>query len=305
MKSKVGQMPTLDLFFRKNPLMTRLLSITSQFAITVRRLLLDRLSDEKATERIDRRDFVSYLQEYEKSHPGALSDIDILGHIVANLVAGADSFSITMRSVIYYMLRAPGAVARLQQELDSARLSYPASWEATQGGKLPYLEAVIWETLRVQHPAGILSERVVGKSGLQLPDGRRLPPGTIVGMNSWTVQHSKIFGAETEKFKPERWLRGAGESEDYHSARVQRMHRASLTFGHGPRACIGRPIAMMQMHKVIATLFGLFDVSKGDSLSHCWSASRVDDSLNRWSWLIRPRNGKWLLGLRRDRRIWI
>ena len=266
-------MPTLDLLFRKNPLVTALSNITSQFAIAVRGLLHDRLLDEKAADHTDRRDFVSYLQEYQKIHPDRLSEVDIFGHIATNLLAGADSFAAALKSVIYYMLRTHGKVVRLQQELDSANLRYPASWASTQGAKLPYLEAVIWETLRIQHPAAIISERVVGESGLQLPDGRHLPPGTVVGTNTWNLQHSKIFGTEVEKFMPERWLQRASESEDQFRVRVQKMHRTGLAFGHGPRACIGRPIAMMQMYKVVATLFGLFDVSRG-SFSDCLSASR-------------------------------
>lgn len=51
-------------------------------------------------------------------------------------------------------------------------------------------------------------------TGLALPGGSVLPPGTIVGVNSRVVHYKKeIFGAEPEEFKPERWLRGQGEAE--------------------------------------------------------------------------------------------
>lgn len=257
-------MPALDIWLRKNPLITRVVKVTSQFAILVRRLLLDRLSDEKAPTVTDRRDFVSYLQDYQREHPGELSEMAIFGHIATNLVVGADSTSVAMRAVIYYALQNPETVTRLQQELDSMAMSYPVSWQSCQAQKLPYLDAVIKETLRLHPPPGILSERVVGDAGLQLPDGRQLPAGTIVGMNGWVLQHSReVYGPETEKFEPARWLRGDAEGADDYAARVQKMQRASLTFGFGPRACIGKPIAIMQLYKVLPTLFGLFDVSLG------------------------------------------
>lgn len=260
-------MPALDKFFRKNPLLTRVVRVTSQFAILVRRLLLDRLSDEEAPTLIDRRDFVSYLQEYQREHPGELSELAMFGHIATNLVVGADSTSIAMRAAIYYALKTPDTMTLLQQELDSVEMSYPVSWQSCQGQKLPYLDAVIKESLRLHPPPTILSERVVGEAGLQLPDGRQLPAGTIVGMNGWVLQHCReVYGPETEKFKPARWLRGEAEGADDYAARIQKMQRATLTFGFGPRACIGKPIAMMQLYKVLPTLFGLFDVSLGPFL---------------------------------------
>ena len=83
-------------------------------------------------------------------------------------------------------------------------------------------------------------------------------------MNGWNIQRlPEVFGSDAAVFNPGRWLQGPDGADEDTAAfqeRIQRMKRADFTFGHDPRGCIGKPIAMMVMYKLIPTLFGLFDV---------------------------------------------
>jgi len=97
--------------------------------------------------------------------------------------------------------------------------------------KLPYLDAVSKEILRVRGPVPQLGRRARVESEI---GGQRIPEGTSIRVNIWSINKTKHFwGEDAREFKPERWLEdkvngGASESLAY------------LTFGHGPRGCIGR-----------------------------------------------------------------
>lgn len=115
-------------------------------------------------------------------------------------------------------------------------------------------------------PVGNILERIVPQDGpgLTLPDGRVLPPGTIVGMNQWVLTRNRdVFGDDVDSFRPERWLRDTdnGETAEQYEARLARMREADFSFGGGNRVCTGRHLAMCELLKVTATLFSRYNVS--------------------------------------------
>lgn len=112
------------------------------------------------------------------------------------------------------------------------------------------------------HPVvGTLLERVVPSTGLTLSNGVMLPPGTIVGMNPWVVHYREdIFGERPNDFIPERWLRGEAETESAFESRIRKMKDADMSFGNGNRQCLGRPLALVELYKVTATLFARYKV---------------------------------------------
>jgi len=176
------------------------------------------------------------------------------------VLAGADTTAIGIKAILYYVLQSPSVLAKLQAELDAANLPYPAPYEVAV--KLPYLEAVIKESLRIHPIIGHILERIVPATGLALADGTILPPGTIVGMQPWVVTRAKeVYGDDVETFRPERWLKGEGESEEAAEVRVKRMRDVDFTFGGGNRVCIGRNLATVELYKVTATLFSRYSVS--------------------------------------------
>jgi cytochrome P450 len=183
-----------------------------------------------------------------------------------------------MAGIFYFLLRHPQALARLETELLSGSLPSSSSKEPipyTQAQKLPYLHAVIRETMRLHPAVGMPLERYVPTSGLSLPDGSFVPGGTAVGMNPFIVNRTAPFGEAPGAFRPERWLLGEGESEDDFKARLGAMNDADLSFGAGSRMCAGRHIANVEMYKVVATLvtrycFELVEPEKEWTVSNGW-----------------------------------
>ena len=120
-------------------------------------------------------------------------------------------------------------------------------------------------------------ERYVPAPGLALPDGSHVPPGAAVGISPYVAgRNAACFGGDADAFRPERWLRAAGESEAAYGDRVRAARTvADLAFGGGSRVCIGRHLALMELYKMVATLVNRFEIELVDP-------AREWDVVGRW-----------------------
>ncbi|KAL8824325.1 MAG: hypothetical protein Q9191_005133 [Dirinaria sp. TL-2023a] len=261
----VAQMPWLDKVFRKNRLIDLLRKDPSNaLAVHAFKLLQSRLAASKTEQE---QDFVSYLLDYQQAHPDQLTPERVFSHTIVNAVVGADSTSVALRACIYFLCRHPHTLATLRNELDANNHinlpltpeSFPViTWSMAQN--LPYLDAVIKESLRLHPPGAIQSERIVPTEGLRVGDVD-IPPGTIVGMSGWLTQrHESIFGSDSNAFRPERWLPGKGETDSDWQTRTKAMNRAMIVFGHGPSACLGAGLARFEIYKCVPALVQAFDM---------------------------------------------
>lgn len=113
-----------------------------------------------------------------------------------------------LRAMFYYLLHNPSTLKRLMAEFDAAaeagNLDELAGFR--QAKDLPYFNACINEAGRMHPPLGLPMERVIPAEGANIC-GQRLEGGTVVGMSSWvTHHHEQTFGADCDKWRPERWL---------------------------------------------------------------------------------------------------
>jgi cytochrome P450 len=108
--------------------------------------------------------------------------------------------------------------------------------------RLPYLDGVIKETLRLYPPAYILGRTAIEPFGI---GAYFFPAGTTVLMSQWVVHRDKRFFSDPQVFRPERWLDGLAERLPAY---------AYFPFGGGPRRCIGQGFALMEAALVTAVL---------------------------------------------------
>ncbi|KAJ4341861.1 hypothetical protein N0V87_001526 [Didymella glomerata] len=200
----------------------------------------------------DRSDFLDKMLPMEQE--GKATRFHTRQAASQNIAAGSDTTAISLTSVLAHLTMYPNTLAALRRELDEATaagtLSDPATFQEAQ--KLPYLQAVIMEALRVHPAVAAPMTRVVGPQGLQIA-GQFFPPGTEVGVNAWVIHNNKsIFGPDAHVFRPERWLT---------SNRGERavLDRNFLAFGNGPRTCIGKNISLLEMSKVIPQIVRRYD----------------------------------------------
>lgn len=115
-------------------------------------------------------------------------------------------------------------------------------------------------------------ERVVPKDGLVLQheDGTHtyFPPGTILGINPWVFHRCPhVFGPDAERWNPSRWL---GEKEK----ETKSMEHSILSFGAGKRSCLGKNIALLELHKLVPALLLKFKIELANSRKE-WTVENV------------------------------
>ncbi|KAK7963890.1 cytochrome P450, partial [Apiospora saccharicola] len=272
----VGQMPFLDYWLDKNPV-HRIGPPSSGAAVNIAlQHLVDRYQGMDGSYHDPAQpDYLEKFIELKQSDPGTVDDSMIISYLMINLLAGADTTAITLRSVFYYIVRNHAVWSRLHKELDSIvkNKNNPVSWADARS--CPYLEAVIREAIRMLPGVAMNLERYVPQGGLAIPPtvtsntnysedhslNRFVPAGTIVGLNPYVVARNvSVYGDDADEFRPERWLQGKEEPEAAYKVRLAAMNAADLSFGAGSRGCIGKNLALLAAYKAVATLVVRYDV---------------------------------------------
>ena len=110
-------------------------------------------------------------------------------------------------AITYHLAKHQRVQLKLQQELDAALGDDDdavASFEAVK--RLPYLEAVIDEALRVHATSGIGLPRIVPAGGMTVC-GRFFPEGAVLSVPTYTIHRdTDVWGEDAEAFRPERWF---------------------------------------------------------------------------------------------------
>ncbi|KAH9989602.1 putative benzoate 4-monooxygenase cytochrome P450 [Xylariaceae sp. FL0662B] len=199
----------------------------------------DVINERCAPEAVQKKDMLgSFIKR-------GLSPTDVEMEISISLIAGSDTTATALRACLLAIISNPRVSSQLVQEIDNAivqgKISSPV--RESEAKALPYLQAVIKEGLRRFSPITQLRERVVPPCGDSF-DGKAIPGGTFVGINSWGIQLNPVFGDDPEIFRPERWLTNDQE-------KLQQMNQVyELIFGWGTTRCLGIPIALMNLNKI-------------------------------------------------------
>ncbi|KAI0429150.1 cytochrome P450 [Xylaria sp. FL1042] len=201
---------------------------------------------------LNRKDLLARLQEGRDEKGEPLGFEELTAEALTQLIAGSDTTSNSSCALLYYVARTPGVIKKLQEELDAAipdSITKVPDYESIRN--LPYLEAVINETLRIHSTSGIGLPRQIpeGSPGLHL-HGYYFPAGTVLSVPTYTMHHSReIWGQDADEFRPERWEKA-----------TPRQRNAFIPFSHGPRSCVGRNVAEMEMKMIAATWLRRYDV---------------------------------------------
>ncbi|KAK8024762.1 cytochrome P450 oxidoreductase [Apiospora arundinis] len=179
---------------------------------------------------------------------------DVATEVWAVIWAGSDTTATALSSIFYHLYKHPEKLAKLRSEIDLAladgRLTQPIRYSDAR--KLPYLHAVVLESMRLHPSLGYGLPREVPAEGAVLC-GTPIPGSVEVIMNSGAVQvDARAFGEDAKSWIPERWL-------DRDASAVKRMDRAMLQFGMGARVCIGRHISEIEMYKLLPIILTEFD----------------------------------------------
>ncbi|CAL8267515.1 unnamed protein product [Lota lota] len=190
---------------------------------------------------------------------------EIHASITELLVAGVDTTSNTMAWALYLLAANPEDQERLYQEVISVcpRGKLPTSDDFA---KMPYLKAVIRETLRL-YPVVPGNARLTAEKEIMV-GGYLFPKKTLFHLCHYAVSYDETVFPEPHAFRPSRWLR----TDNAHS----RNHPfGSVPFGFGIRACLGRRLAELEMYLLMSRLMQHFEVRPDPSGCTVKSVSRT------------------------------
>ncbi|KAF2473107.1 pisatin demethylase [Lindgomyces ingoldianus] len=197
-----------------------------------------------------------------------LTGDDLFQETFEQILAGSDTTAASLRIIMLYIMSHPRVYAKLQAEVDGAvkagiAPATPKIISDAEAQRLPYLGAVVREALRVHPPVVNLFSRVVPKGGDTVTvDGEEvfLPGGTMIGYSAWSMHRNNkgLYGEDAQIFRPERWL----VDQNIPSERDRLAHMCKtndMIFGYGRWVCLGKVVAMIEIHKAIFELFRNFD----------------------------------------------
>ncbi|KAK0244640.1 cytochrome P450 monooxygenase [Armillaria nabsnona] len=194
----------------------------------------------------DRNDVLSKLLAGKDEQGNPIGREELSTESFSLLVGGSDTTSISSCAIIYYLARAPDIQDKLHKELDEFLDSDIATAEGVK--KLTYLQACINEGLRLHCTVGVGLPRVATENGIMI-SGNCFPGGTVVSSPSYTIHRDPtVWGYDVEEYRPERWF-------ECDSGAVA---KAFTPFSVGPRACIGRNLAMLELQIIIASILKRF-----------------------------------------------
>ncbi|KAI1753109.1 cytochrome P450 [Xylaria castorea] len=201
-------------------------------------------------------DLLERFLEASKDFPLALDGPGIVGMLMSTISGAGDTTASTIAAMLFYLLKNPEILKKLEDELTDAGIQgVPAFAEV---GKLPYLNAVLKESMRVFTPGSFPMERLVPAGGVVIA-GMYFPEGTSVGCMPAAVHLDKgVFGDDVNVFRPERWL-----IEDREQLRL--MEAAHMGFSRGRRSCLGQNIAVLSIKKVVPALIMKFKLNLVDT----------------------------------------
>ena len=109
--------------------------------------------------------------------------------------------------------------------------------------KMEYLDQIINETLRMYPPIYIFTRTPLKTDVI---DGYTIPKGSNIIMSQYTTHHDPILWEDPETFNPDR----------FKSEKIKNLHKyAYFPFGGGPRTCIGKPFAILEMKIILAKIY--------------------------------------------------
>jgi len=187
----------------------------------------------------------------------------ILPFIAANtilaIIAGSDTTASALSNAIYYLLSNPADLHWLQHEIEQF---FPQATDGTTDidptmlADMPWLNAVINETLRLQPPVPSgLNRAPAAGSGGKMVGPYFIKEGTSVIVSPYVLHRDpRYFSPDPDRFWPARWL-------DQNKAKTILDTAAFIPFSQGQANCVGKRLAIFELQYILVLLLGRFNIS--------------------------------------------
>ncbi|XP_049370021.1 geraniol 8-hydroxylase-like [Solanum verrucosum] len=204
--------------------------------------------EEKKTKQSEKSDILQVLLNLSAENPQEMDQNFINSTLLDLCIGSIDTITSTLEWAIVETLGHPEIMQKAQAELAQV-VGKGKPIEEADVSRLPYLQFIIKETLRLHPPAPFLIPRTVDQD-VELCD-YIIPKGSLVLVNAWAIGRDSSFWEDTLVFKPERFqsLELDVRGKDFEL----------IPFGAGRRTCPGFPLALRLMPLILGSMLNSFN----------------------------------------------
>ena len=201
--------------------------------------IIRRVHEERRTHQQDRGDLFSHMV-FVEDEQGRMSDTQLRDEAMTLIFAGHETTAHALTWTWYLLAKNPDKLAKMREEL--ARVLQGQRPTVEDLPNLPYLEQVVKESLRL-YPSVWAFARQAQRD--LVIEGYEIKKGQTITISHIAAGRNAKYYDNPMEFRPERWTR---EFE-------RGLPRGAYTpFAAGPRVCLGKQFAMMEMRMILATL---------------------------------------------------
>lgn len=175
----------------------------------------------------------------------------IIGNVLTMLLAGEDTTAHTITWILSFMHQFPGVQHKMQAEVDQLMGGMPTLAEFDHTARMPYIEAVALEAMRLKPVAPVLFHNALEDVEIE---GVMVPKGTGIFLQTMAAATDDRQFTAAQEFLPDRWLEGRCPVYPEHN------ERAFMPFGAGARFCPGYHLAMTEIKALLAMICKNFTV---------------------------------------------
>ncbi|KAL3366138.1 hypothetical protein AABB24_011008, partial [Solanum stoloniferum] len=170
-------------------------------------------------------------------------------------IAGSDTSAITTEWAMAELLRKPEELNKVRQEIIE-QIGLERAVKESDMDKLPYLQAVVKETMRL-HPAVSLLLPHKAQNDVQVL-GFNVPKDSQVFVNAWAIGRDPKSWERALEFLPQRFIES---NVDYKGRDFE-----FIPFGAGRRICPGIPLAIRMVNLMLASIIQPFNWNLPDGM---------------------------------------
>lgn len=200
------------------------------------------LATRKTQDISQKQDILSLMMSAKDENGESLTDGEVRDELMTLMLAGHETTATAISWSLYWVHRDPEIKAKLTAEIDSLGIDPDPMTIA----KLPYLDAVCKETLRIYPVAMLTFPRVVEEQTELI--GYKLEIGQVLMGCIYLLHQREDIFPEPNQFKPERFLSREFSAYEF------------FPFGGGKRRCIGEALARLEMKLVLATIVSGYEL---------------------------------------------
>ncbi|KAH8744430.1 cytochrome P450 monooxygenase [Diaporthe sp. PMI_573] len=212
---------------------------------------------------VSRPDFMETMLR-QKGGDRELNKEEMVANAFIIMLGGSETSSTALAGATYYLTRYPEKLAKLTDEVLSA-FKTEEDINVHNIQNLPYLTAVMDETLRMSPPLPHASPRIMHKGG-DVICGNFIPENTLISLPHWPMYRSALNFTLPDDFIPERWLGDPRFANDRREARKP--------FAFGPRNCIGMNLATTEIRIILARIVWNFEMRLAED-SKSWGEDQT------------------------------